>query len=102
MGHFGGLQVIAAAVLHADDLDLRLRVLHPLPQTVAAVDAGAAGLVGRHDGDAAFIVDQLGEPVGGQRGGGKKDQHRVEEVSALMSVATYQARQQGRDRVVLG
>src|SRR4051812_20878723 len=45
LGDLGRLQLVAAAILHADDLDVGVLVLHRLEEAVAAIDAGAAGLV---------------------------------------------------------
>jgi hypothetical protein len=77
---FGRLQVVAAAVLHGDDLHLRVLGLHLVEEAVAAVDAGAAGLVVRDHGNVALVVDQRGELVGGERGGGlvvgRRGRHR--------------------------
>ena len=61
--------MIAAAVLDADDLHVRI-FLHPLDEAVAPVDAGAARLVVGDDRDFARFADQLGELVGGERRSG--------------------------------
>jgi len=46
----GGLELVAAAVLGVDDLDVRVLGLDLIGEALHAIDAGAAGLVVRDDG----------------------------------------------------
>ena len=55
--------------MDGDDLDVRVLLLHPVDETIAPVDAGAAGLIMHHEGDLARITDQLRHLVGGDAGG---------------------------------
>src|SRR6218665_222189 len=63
LGDFGGLEVVAAAVLDADDLDARVAGLDALDEAVTAVYAGAIGLVMHDQRDLAALADQLGHFV---------------------------------------
>ena len=62
--------MVAAAVLHVDDGDLRVLPLDLVHKPVAAIDPRAAGLVVHDDGDLALIPDQRGQLIGRQRGRG--------------------------------
>ena len=97
LGDFGRLQVIAAAVLDADDLDVGVLGLHLVEEAVAAVDAGPARLVVHDHGDFAGIADQFGHLVGGDRGG----RHAIRVAGRQRDVAV-DARVEGDDRDVGG
>ena len=58
LGDFGRLQMVAAAVLDVDDLDVRMLGLHLVEEAVAPIDAGAAGLIMHDDRDFACVADQ--------------------------------------------
>ena len=68
LGQVGGLELVAATVLGLQDLDVRIGFLHPIDEAVAAVDAGAAGLVVDDDADLAGAADELGHLVSGHGG----------------------------------
>src|SRR5947208_3310040 len=59
----GGLQLVAAAVLRRDDLDVRVLVLDLIGEALHAIDAGAAGLVVRDDRDFTGTADERGHLV---------------------------------------
>src|SRR5439155_8532971 len=59
----GGLELVAAAVLRRDDLDVRVLVLDLISEALHTVDAGAAGLVVRDDRDFTASADKGGHLV---------------------------------------
>src|SRR6267378_934298 len=67
----GGLELIPAAVLRRDDLDVRVLVLDLVGEALHAVDAGAAGLVVRDDRDFTGSADEAGHLV--RRGARRRD-----------------------------
>ena len=62
--------MVAGTVVDIDDLNVRVGFGHAVQETVATVDAGAAGLVVHQHGNLAFATNQFGHLIGGQGGGG--------------------------------
>src|SRR5690606_25742670 len=67
----GGAQMVAAAILHVDDLNVGVGFFDAVDKAVATVDAGAAGLVVDDDRDLSLFADQFSHLVG--RGRSSRD-----------------------------
>src|SRR5262249_59916213 len=63
LGDFGRLEVVARAVLDADNLDVAILSLDPVDEAVAAVDAGTARLGVDDGGDFAGPAGRPRPPV---------------------------------------